>query len=566
MKYLDIQQGSAEWLAARGSYRCASEATVVMSASKKLSRSELVRMKAIGNEHLFSQYVREKVLEKGHEIEAMARPLVEDELCVELYPVTAVDDDGVYLASFDGMTMDESACWECKSANVALLASARRGEIPEEYTWQLEHQAMVSGVSVVYFTVSDGTPENTITLHYTPDEAKQRLLRAAWDQFDRDVAAYQHIEVLPAPAASERPQLPAVSIRVDGKIALVSNLDIFGAKLRSFLDNLNKSPSTDQDFADAEQAIKTLEAAESALTAAESSALAQTAGVDEMVRTVASYRELARSNRLVIEKLVKARKETIRAEIVQAGKAALENHLVLLRERIGGDYLPVIPADFAGAVKGKRTIASLRDAVDEELARVKIAANEAADRAQINLRKIRELAQGEMHQFPDLRALVLKPTDDCLAVVRLRLAENAAAAQKKAEAERARIEAEIRAEVERERLQEQWRQSQAAKASAEATAMAAAPPSTASVAQEPATAQPDPSPVMVWGDAQPDAAVAPRPTGEQQVAAVEAIGRALGSVPEPRKFLAGILGSEAHIELVTIGNGVYRLTVAKGPW
>jgi hypothetical protein len=65
-----------------------------------------------------------------------------------------------------------------------------------------------------------------------------------------------------------------------------------------------------------------MERAENALGAAEASALGQISTVDEMVRTVASYKELARKTRLMLEKLVKTRKETIRVEIQQAGKGS----------------------------------------------------------------------------------------------------------------------------------------------------------------------------------------------------------------------------------------------------
>ena len=47
--------------------------------------------------------------------------------------------------------------------------------------------------------------------------------------------------------------------------------------------------------------------------------------------------------------------------------------------------LPAIAADFAGAMKGKRNLASIRDAVDSELARVKIEANAVAELIDANL-------------------------------------------------------------------------------------------------------------------------------------------------------------------------------------
>src|SRR3972149_6196199 len=108
--------------------------------------------------------------------------------------------------------------------------------------------------------------------------------------------------------------LPAVSIEVKGKIARIPNLPAFGAKLAAFIDGIDKNPSDDQAFADAEGAIKTLESAQTALEAAEAGALAQTATIDEMRRTVALYVDQARTTRLMLEKLVKARKEQIHVQ------------------------------------------------------------------------------------------------------------------------------------------------------------------------------------------------------------------------------------------------------------
>ena len=114
MKVHNVTQGGDEWLALRAGYFTASEASAMMGASKKVSRSELLRMKATGDEQEFSRWVQENLLDKGHEIEALARPIAEKIIGEELYPATAIDDDGYLLASYDGLDMMEAACWECK--------------------------------------------------------------------------------------------------------------------------------------------------------------------------------------------------------------------------------------------------------------------------------------------------------------------------------------------------------------------------------------------------------------------------------------------------------------------
>jgi len=113
-----------------------------------------------------------------------------------------------------------------------------------------------------------------------------------------------------------------------------------------------------------------------------------------------------------------------------------------LNTRIGKPLMPRSVPDFAGAIKGKRTIQSLRDACDTELARCKITANEAADKIQINLNTLTELAGDHRALFADAAQLVLKDNDAVAAIIKQRVAEHLAAEAAKEEATRQRIRAE----------------------------------------------------------------------------------------------------------------------------
>ncbi len=198
----------------------------------------------------------------------------------------------------------------------------------------------------------------------------------------------------------------------------------------------------DQGFANAEAACKTLQTAQDALDAAEASALAQTASIDELCRTVAHFRDLARTTRLTLEKVVKAQKEKVREDIRRGGIDALSAHIAALNERLGKPYMPTIPADFAGAMRAKKNIASLRDAVNTTLANAKIEANQVADRIEANLTTLKELATDYKALFPDAAQLVLKANDDLTAIVKARIAEHKEAEQKRLDAERERIRQE----------------------------------------------------------------------------------------------------------------------------
>ena len=445
MNILPFHQGTPEWLAARAKHFCASEAPAMMGASKYMSRNDLLRQKATGITEEVN--VETQVLfDAGHAAEAKMRSVVEGHLrkqhgeLVPLLPLTGIS--GHLLASFDGINEGKKTGWEHKLWNESLAAQVRTKDLPPMYYWQLEQQILVGGLDLVIFTCSDGTAEKCVHMAYRPVPSRAEQLLAGWKQFEADLADYQHVEVIPAATATPVMALPALSIQVNGAITLTDNLKIFGEKLTAFIAGLDKNPSTDQAFADAEAAIKTLETAQHALEAAESSALAQVATVDEMRRTVALYASQARITRLMLTKLVAARKDSIRIEIVQAGREELAEHVAGLVKRLGKPYMPAIAEDFAGVIKGKKTVASLHEAVDVELARCKIEANAVADRVQINLTTMRELASEHTFLFADTAQIVLKANDDLTSLVKLRISEHKEAEAKRLEEEREKIRQE----------------------------------------------------------------------------------------------------------------------------
>ena len=79
-------------------------------------------------------------------------------------------------------------------------------------------------------------------------------------------------------------------------------------------------------------------------------------------------------------------------------------------------YMPQVPADFAGTIKGKRTVESLRSAVNDELARAKIEASNIATRIHANVKTLE--ASGLV--VPDAATLVLKAPDDLAAIIATR--------------------------------------------------------------------------------------------------------------------------------------------------
>lgn len=459
MRHLRLTQGSPEWLAHRRTTRNASDAPAVLDCSPYKKRSELVRELATGIGQEFTPE-QQAILNSGHLFEALARPLADAIVGEELYPVVGVHDGGVYGASFDGLTMLEDVAFEHKRLNAALREAMTPGctgaDLPLAYQVQMEHQAMVCPtVERILFMASTWDAEGNLAEErhcwYTPNPALRAQIVAGWDQLEKDVAAYvPPAAVAPAPVGRAPDALPALRIEVTGAVT-ASNLAEFKATALAAIQSVNRELATDADFADAEASVKWCADVESRIASAKDHALSQTQTIEELFRTMDDITAEARRVRLELDRLVKARKEQIRGEIAAEGVAALRAHCAALNTRLGQPYMPAVPADFGGVIKGKRTVASLRDAVSTELARAKIAANEVADRIQVNMQAL--ATAGDAAQFPDKAQLVLKAPDDLAAVIANRVAE----AARKADEARERIlreERERQAEIEQARKDE----------------------------------------------------------------------------------------------------------------
>lgn len=453
MNVLSVVSNTPEWLAVRALHDTASEAPAANGKSKYTSRNDLMRQKATGLTPEVDS-AKQALFNRGHEAEAGARSLAEAILDSELYPVTAtLTVDGIdLLASLDGATMDEEIIWEHKLYSERLAADVRAGTLDPHYTLQLDQQLLVSGAKKCLFMTSDGTADKMAWCWYESSPEKFAALVAGWKQFRADLAAYT-APAVEAEVIGHTPEtLPALRIEVTGMVT-ASNLADYKAHALAVFGKINRSLKTDQDFADAEKTVKWCGDIEARLAAAKQHALSQTESIDALFRAIDDISAEAKRTRLELDKLVKARKEAVRGEIVAEGVAALRKHIETLNARLSKNYMPVINADFGGAVKGKRTVASLQDAVDTELARAKIDASATADKIGMNLATLRELAAAHAFLFADTAQIVLKANDDLTVLVKSRIAEHQQKEAARIEAEREKIRKEEVARLEREKAE-----------------------------------------------------------------------------------------------------------------
>lgn len=176
---VQLEQGSAEWLAFRRNHRMASETPAIMGLSQYQSPAD-VRAAKLGKSAFVNPAMRQ-----GTEQEPLARAAY-GEVYEPMRPAVFVDGD--YGCSLDGINMDEDTILEIKTPykdaqNSDRWKAARRGELtPADYA-QVQHQIMVARVAGAHFMVWDAATQERIIVPVEPNEAYWDTIRAAWDAF-----------------------------------------------------------------------------------------------------------------------------------------------------------------------------------------------------------------------------------------------------------------------------------------------------------------------------------------------------------------------------------------------
>ena len=246
------------------------------------------------------------------------------------------------------------------------------------------------------------------------------------------------------PAGKAPEALPALRIEVTGMVT-ASNLAAFREHALAVFGGINTDLQTDADFADAERTVKWCKEVEDRLDAAKQHALSQTASIDDLFCTIDAIKEEARQKRLTLDKLVKAEKENRKAEIVAKAKDDFGKHVLALIDRCGVGMARMIWPNFGEAIKGLKSLDSMRDKVSTALANAKIEANAIADRIDANRKTVED-----MSLMPDFAAVCTKAPDDFAALLAMRRQQRAEAEAKRLDAERERIRQEEEAKARRE--------------------------------------------------------------------------------------------------------------------
>ena len=175
---LKLVQGTKEWHQHRANSRNASETPAVLGVSPWQTPYQLWLLKTGRTEQKVTP-----AMQRGTDLEPAARGAYELQTGNIMEPLVLID--GEYSASLDGMTLAgdlvlEVKCpWKGRESD--LWKAVARGEVPDYYGWQIEHQLMVAGARRSYLWVFDGTEGILLEVAARPERWPE--IRTAWDRF-----------------------------------------------------------------------------------------------------------------------------------------------------------------------------------------------------------------------------------------------------------------------------------------------------------------------------------------------------------------------------------------------
>jgi len=450
VKIVDLKQGTPAWHAHRLAHFNASDAPAMMGCSPYETRDELVRRLATGITPEVSEPLL-RVYKAGHRAEKLARPLAEKIVGEELFPVTAVADDGPYSASMDGITMGEDKAFEHKSLNNVLREAMFDGctgaDLPLVYRVQMEHQDLVgTGIEATLFMASkwydDGTLVEERHCWYAPDLALRAAIVEGWKKLEQDVAAYVHTDHAPAPKVEPKAKdakLPALRIEVRGEV-LASNVEDLRALAVGRIALVKTELVVDQDFADARVDAAWLREVAESMKLGVQMVRGGMETVDALLVMLEQVEALATRKAIDLENLVEKEGKARKEQVVADAQADLDEHIKKHNASLGAMYLQRVVGPLAEAAKRLKTIDSTKEKVGTALAAEKAKADALALAFTRNRAHLKQGDVDWITVFPDFAAVGSKAQEDFEAIAKQRIdraneaAETARKAREAAEA------------------------------------------------------------------------------------------------------------------------------------
>lgn len=453
METVKLIQGTQEWHTHRAKHFNASDCPAMMGESKYKTRAELLHELATGIAPEVDN-ATQKRFDEGHRIEALARPLAEEIAGDMLMPVVGVD--GEFSASFDGINIDETIIFEHKTLNNDLReASDNPDELPLMYLLQINHQFYVSNADKCIFMATKWDGDTCVEKRHWIVKPNSDLINSLvhhWLQFKKDLEAYTPPVQVETVKAKDIEQLPVPSVVVRGEVA-TSNLNEITPKFDDYLAGINTSLKTDQHFADAEADAKNCEDIEKRIKALRENIVAQMVEVNEIDTTLAGYQTKFNNLKNNLKNAVKTEKEARKTALILKAKNDYKDHVISIDKGLQGASVNSLldAPDFATAIKGKKLISKMQEAIDKTLRDAKANADTQVKYIIANLKYINAEIKGYEHLF-NIPALAIKDHEFIELHIKSTIADENARLEKvkqeaieaeKAKAEQAKQQASI---------------------------------------------------------------------------------------------------------------------------
>lgn len=196
-------------------------------------------------------------------------------------------------------------------------------------------------------------------------------------------------------------------IRLKGEIQ-DSNFDDWKRDLVARLRGVNTELVRDEDFARASEQVKAFKNAELALKTAKQSAIDQAAEIQRLFGAIDGVAEETRQVRLMLERQIKARKQEIKAQMIEgainAVHAAIARQSPLFQTLDHGPFLD--RARFEAAAKGKSTSATLSRALERLVREIEQEIDQETLRVADNLALVNAIAEEHRMLFQDRENLL----------------------------------------------------------------------------------------------------------------------------------------------------------------
>jgi putative phage-type endonuclease len=174
MKLLDLEQGSAEWLAWRKTVITATDCAAIRGSSPWSTRYKAWQKK-LG-------YIPEEesndAMERGKRLEPVIRERFIKSYGMNMTPIIAESSEYSFLgASLDGMSDCKKYLLEVKTGGKKLYDMAKEGIVPPYYMDQVQQQLLVTAADKCFYMVGgeDETKDIVIEVYPHPQFAKEYI-------------------------------------------------------------------------------------------------------------------------------------------------------------------------------------------------------------------------------------------------------------------------------------------------------------------------------------------------------------------------------------------------------